>query len=946
MVLYLAYKNHGAFKLDRLHATGTATTDLNATIHQALEWFATALGRDAGDPSLWRKSAQLALAIDSSRLARFSLESILDHDTVGADSSNDALALVMGGVPNPEEHLATLRLRDIMRKICDATTLDTPRFKALSKKKLHPRFAKFVNPYPWLPLPPPEAKRKQQDVLDAISDRKQLVQISQRTWCAAGRALLFHLAPPEESETPINTSTSLHLFIPTFEGEEPSRETTPDTPTPTPVESAGEKPSPVTNDDDIAMTDASASLTDGATLAAPNSRRRSGSAARKRKSASLGAAEGDAGRSRLSKRQREKKEADAAALAAAAAAPESKQKVRQETQDEKLFATAELCFAPLGIHLGAASALKLGASPTTGAGASVLVSRDDLYLSDFKTILQDWDDDKGNVVLYGDGIASPDETAQGMAFLEMETNVPSRPVLASDEGLRRWVRHVNARACTPKEAAVEWLMALCVRDVHHRAGTHAKPMVRGILGSGGQASWVRHSWPEPLREAVTKVARECEDVLWRFFSCFAGALAERIRGGEVFNDENYAIVEWAQTCLEVYLGELSELSREPTADAGLEVRREAVKRWLRLLGDLTACRPRDDDGQLAEDQLTLRYLWASAASTAFTGAPREFRLACFSDLKRVLEDGKHPPFELPNSTLMPEISALRATREISKLKTVDFFTTIFTATSSASSDSTEVIEILEAVLEPDAVEPYDEEERIVLAEIGRFLDGSSAMFRLHLWERLKNAYERVGYRPKVLVCVLKCVEVVMGDLKERSYFESSPDHRYFVLLRALRLVEEMLPVVLSLLSGGIVNMAELDNRGLVDGMRALGSLLRLLHTYAFWEDAVMNTEAVQSDLHSYRLVVVKFREMMVRAWGCVYLLYREVVERGLGAPELGQGWAEGMRERRLCRLLKDVHDELGVRHYCKLANREWFFMIYHSGLLTGGGYRCVFEVDA
>lgn len=673
------------------------------------------------------------------------------------------------------------------------------------------------------------------------------------------------------------------------------------------------------------MTDAS-TAPDSATLAAPTGgRRRSGSAARKRKSASLGATEGDAGRSRLSKRQREKKEADAAALAAAAAAPESKAKVRQETQDEKLFATAELCFSPLGIHLGAASTLKITPPGGTGPGGA-LVCRDDLYLSDFKTILQDWDDDKGNVVLYGDGIQSPDETAQGMAFLEMETNVPSRPILVGDEGLRRWVRLVNQRACTPKEAAVELLMALCVRDVHHRPGGK-KAAVKGVLGQGGQASWVRHNWPEPLREVVTALARECEDVLWRFFKVFESELATRVAGGGKFMDEDYATVEWAQTNLELFLGDLSDLSREPSLpEAGLEVRREAVKRWLTLLGDLTACRPRDEGGQLEEDQLTLRYLWASAASTAFTGAPREFRLACFADLKGVLEEGGAGPFELPNSTLMPEVSAARATREISKLKTVDFFTTIFTATAGVSGDSMEVIEILEAVLEPEAVEPYDEEERMVLMEIGRFLEGSSAMFRLHLWERLKGAYERVGYRPKVLVCVLRCIEVVMGDLKERSYVESSADHRYFVLLRALRLVEEMLPVALGLVSGGMgnVNMVELDARGLVDGMTALGGLLRLLHTYAFWEDAVMNTEAVQSDLHSYRLVVVKFREMMVRAWGVVYLLYREAVERGLGAPE--GGWAEGDREKRLCRLLRDVHDELGVRHYCKLSNRELHYI--------------------
>lgn len=853
----------------------------------------------------------------------------------------------MGGVPNPEEHLASIRLRDILRKICDTTALDLDRFKKLAKKKLHPKFEKFVNPYPWLPLPAPEAEKKLGEVLSGISERKQVINIPSRTWSATGKAILSQLTPENAGEIPTNSSTVMQLIIPTFEGEDLSRDTTPEEPTP--PESGGKlSEAPAASDnDDIAMTDASA----GAALSV-SGRRRSGSTARKRKSASLGANEGDAGRSRLSKRQRDKKEADAAAAAAAAAAPESKQKVRQETQDEKLFNTADVCFSPLGIRLGTASSLKIKVSntDTTGDGAGAVVARDDLYLNDFKKILQDWDDDKGNVVLYGDGIQSPDETAQGMAFLDLETNVPSRPVLAGDEGLRKWVKLVNSRGCTPKEAGFEWLKALCVRDVHV-SGKRAT--IRGILGSGGQSSWVRHNWPDALREVVTAIAKECEDVLWRFFKDFLASLVLRIReeSGKAFNEEDYAIIEWAQTILEIYLGDLAEGERRRSsaeltaADTlTLEILREKVQRWSTLVGDLTHCRPRDEDGQLVEDQLTLRYLWASAAFTAFTGAGREFRLDCFEDLRRVLEEGGHAPFEIPNSNIMPEVSASRAMREISKLKTVDFFTTIFNATSDAR-DPVEVIEILEAVLEPGAVSPYDEEERVVLQEISRFLEGSSAMFRLHLWEKLKIAYEKINYRPKVLCCILRCIEVIMNDLKDRSYVESSPDHRYFVLLRALRLVEELLPVALALVSGGMgnVNMADIDRPGLVDAMKAIGSLLRLLHTYAFWEDAVMNTEAVQSDLHSYRLVVVKFREMMVRGWSVLYLLYREGVERGMGGGEAG--WAEGGREKRLCRLLRDVHDELGVRHYCKLGGREFvLFFHLHKYLLTG--CRCIFEADA
>jgi len=270
---------------------------------------------------------------------------------------------------------------------------------------------------------------------------------------------------------------------------------------------------------------------------------------------------------------------------------------------------------------------------------------------------------------------------------------------------------------------------------------------------------------------------------------------------------------------------------------------------------------------------------------------------------------------------MPEISAARAEREISKLKTVDFFSTIFAATSDMNEKAPEeVIEILEAVLDPGAILPYDEEEERVLHEIGRFLEGSSAMFRLHLWEKLKVAYEKVKYPPKVLLCTYKCIQVVMGELKSRSYFDSSQDHRQFVLLRSMRLIKGLMGSALALAMDK-ANMAELANAELKDALESILAMLRILHCYTFWENAVMKSEAKASDLHSYRLVIMKFKELLLQGWIMSYLLYAATLERGMGSDREG-GWTEAEREDKLAGLLRDLHEELGARHYCKLSSRE------------------------
>lgn len=144
-----------------------------------------------------------------------------------------------------------------------------------------------------------------------------------------------------------------------------------------------------------------------------------------------------------------------------------------------------------------------------------------------------------------------------------------------------------------------------------------------------------------------------------------------------------------------------------------------------------------------------------------------------------------------NSTVMPEISVNKAEREISKLKTMDFFTSIFRATTHMS-DPYEVIVNLEAVLDPKSVtDPdMDDLEEQHLEEMARFLDGSSSQFKLYLWERLREAYEHetVNLTPRVMACRLKCIDLIVSEFNGPSYLDHSEDHRQFILLRAIRLV--------------------------------------------------------------------------------------------------------------------------------------------------------------
>lgn len=269
---------------------------------------------------------------------------------------------------------------------------------------------------------------------------------------------------------------------------------------------------------------------------------------------------------------------------------------------------------------------------------------------------------------------------------------------------------------------------------------------------------------------------------------------------------------------------------------------------------------------------------------------------------------------------MPEVSARKAEREISKLKTMDFFGNIFEA-SNEMSDPERVVLSLEAVLDPreTSMADWDDEVRSRLEEMSEYLNKSSTQFKVYLWEKLREAYETIGNddQKRILECRLKCIDIVTSDLATEDYLNGGTEHRHFILLRGLRKLDDLVSATLDLCLHDQWNvLLDLDMSAIRATMSNLGILLRILHTYAFYEDGVLNKEYKGSDLHSYRLATAKFREMLVRTWSSMYLFYREAAQRQRN--ESGDHV-----EPRLLQLLADIHDELGARYYCKLSDRKF-----------------------
>ncbi|KAF3913472.1 hypothetical protein AA313_de0205745 [Arthrobotrys entomopaga] len=866
-ILYLAYRGYAEFKLDMMRANISDYSDeqANKVVAQALEWFGEALARDAEDESLWRKAAKLAKRLNSSRLSRFALEAVVSR---GFESLlNQATTM------NPEELYASFLLRDTLKETADDIGMRSKAIEKVGNKSLNPKYQVFLDVYPWLK---PSSRIKLRTNLDGQYD---VIMVRKKSWTAVGIALLDRLLMNIQDDD----IASDRAVVIQLEGEPLELEV----PAPTPVAESRIKLSP---DGDIPMAD-------DQDLERPTAaRRRSTSTNAKRKGSAVPV--DVEGSTRASKRVRNRE--SHAAAAAAAATPEITPREAVAIED-KLFKTANELFAEIGVSLGPSSVLKPDGKKDDDDDSGCSIS--DTYIRDFKSILLEWDDEKGNVALYGEGIKKPDEeilSLQSFTQAAPSTAQSGKPGMPADDGLRRWIQKSNSKRLQIPE--------LCIA------------FARVLLSSGtneGIAKYAAYSWSEALKDVIRTIADHCNENLVRHFQKLRDDLNEGILPEGSIDRE----VEVAQSLFELSLDNLSSSERDRnstelfTSDAS-PLKLKAV-RWGTLVGDLMRFRARDEEQNINLDALTLRYLWANAVLVPFTNPSRDFLLECYDDLKETLARLECPVIELPNSASMPEISVARADREISKAKTMDFFANIFSS-AVQSTDPFEVIEDLEIILEP-RIEEYDIDEDGIknIHEMTKVLETSSVQVKVSLWQKLRDAYHHLGDSVNVLRCRITCMKIIINELTNPTYAEKSIENRTFILLRAIFWLNETLPGMADEIISDPQKLVSLTPELQTIALNCIPQILRLLHIYVFFEDAVMTGEITKSTLHSYRLLTTTMNKLLIHCWAMMYLIYRAKVKGPQEEDEVPV-WQE-----KCIKLISAIHTEIGIRNLCKLHHRAF-----------------------
>lgn len=1009
-ILYLAYKNHGHFRLDRLKAqlariehgllSGDfclSEADKNNAASAGLLHLAEALDRDGSDLELWRKVSRVSEFLGSERVARYCLEAVLDTDGSGVATRTESLGL--------EGHFAAAQLKPLLLSIDDHISEHQFRLLPGQQNSLVRSLHRHIDPYPFLP------KRSRLSLLTSAqnSTKTKEIAVPIRSWTSVGRMVLNRIQQEAQGIVQTEPAANYYLKFPVKEiheavalsNQKPRQLDLSSEPkvisgvanqtisprhashgqsalgeahasllsSPTEVfadsiehiETSPTTVMPQVNDSSLihglgiqgANTQAKfgEDEVEGNSIASLPNRKRSSDTAELQESI-------DIGRSR-SKRIKAKGSLTDPIASKETAAEESSQWYEKQLQiyaqvDGLAFQATQSLLSKLACDpLCSAADLRRVVIDKVAAEEIQSVSPpqrpDDTVLHDLKDLLDGWDIGKSKLFLQGDGSEETSTTttrAQNPGFStflehsagDMQTAC-QLPMLPDDIELEAFSRFTNGQDRHSIESlAFQWLCTILVRIHLTDSGTAERRF------------YEQYVWPDELKEIVVQMLVNQDEFIFSEMTRVKDEMDAA--NNSKASDEPW--VAFVQIIFELHLDVYGRITN-PSSEVELTIRtmqRDRLCRWASLSGEfLSSFRlidgPANDRSEYGT-QLSIRFLWASVVCNHLTDpTSNDFTIVCYRDMIRLLKLEMHRDvtdrffIELPNNAVMPEISVDCAEKEISRLTTMEFFTSIF---DSSNEDPFAVIHNLEPLLElsiypnrsiiDDKIEgdekaspAYSNQNSRPVQTAGdprlrqtlQFLDQASLTFRLFLWQRLRDAYSVINYPPQIFACNLRSLALIVRYLVSPAYFEQPTEKRYDALLRWLHKIDDYMNQLLALALTDTTSFEYIDNDHLRSSIEVVALLQKIIHCFAMWEDSIRvgqlqppaqgSNAGVKAQVKS----ADKFREMMVKSWTLQYLLGREAMAQ---FPNLFETPSED-----LINYLKLAHQALGLRCYCSLANK-------------------------
>ncbi|KAL4931168.1 putative transcriptional corepressor of histone genes (Hir3) [Aspergillus undulatus] len=987
--IYLSYKNHGQYILDVLRAlllqtseSPEASPDLLSKVAErtgtALSQFAEALERDDSDLNLWRQSARLSSALQSYRLARFCLESVLANDDNRLEVRAQQLGL--------EETFAEEGLRETLQSVHDRLSVSLIPIK--KPKKALVKFLKQQNdPYPYLPSLPGNLQDLESSRHPlALGSSRHEVEVNALSWATAGEAILRCLNTENET-SPLGPGVSIAISLPAdspeLKASSPTAQRRPskshgdddhnqdvqmvDDAQSTGVQSVNgaQRELAVDHGDDQSSVDQRAEKQLMESLEGqssqhqqPNDQQDDAKAeevdakfpdnpGRKRSSGSA-ITEDQAERLRVkSRRTRLRDSLAEASMQAEEVVFDQKQYYEDLLDpyvqtDEGIFGTVGPLLSKLGVEdLGTLEELRKqiaayneeSASPDTPTKTTE--SSDHVLPRDLREVMVHWDEGKSRLMQQSDNLTGFQDI-QGMGrsglsvFLEHSKKTTHKlktkqPFTGQDE-LIDFIKAVNDGSFHLRDVALEWLSRL-LRPDYQKIGNSIKDW------SVVESLYVTYQWPTALKDVVLQFLSLDDEYIYGRLEEKVKTLESRILRSQreasfQYLAADFADLDMVQAIFELHLDQYAPMN-SPNNETDQQTRtlqQERLTRWCMLAR--TALTHFIDHGpsEINRERITVRHIWASTfQSNMAADAQREHALLCLEDLKRFFGSLRDPVLSLPNNSIMSELSCEAIDQEISKLNSMDFFMRIF---NPDSDDPVGIIEIIEPIVEPSSTqieEGSDDQQSLQRHEMGSFLDRGDATLRLFLWRRLQEAYRKIEYPPKVVSCYLRSIETIVKELQSTGYLEEPSEDRQARLLRWLKSLDGILnKTVTTVLQESDSAYECFDMEHVKSSMSAVASLTRLFYSFILYEDCVRVGQVSGTDLRgslakSLESLKDKLREMFVRCWILLYTLLKEAIVQN---QEI---FDEPLEDR--IYYLRSVHNALGIRKFCKRSHKQFLKLV-------------------
>ena len=888
--LYMSYKNHGQFYLDKLKDLSRSDPDWSRKVKvkyhgtddggKVLDNWTAALDQDPSDPELWRKAARFAGAINSGRIKRYCLEAAVELDDDPAIAEIDP--------PSLAEGMAGQQLKNHLGVLDDKIALSHPAMAPWVKREMPELLKRHLDPIPFLPDPTsaltPPSTPEESYPADAPTDKEKSEDPKMNTWADLGIELMKCIQDNEGA---------LRACRLVLEGAERAAAKTPEGDT---IE--------------VRMKDKGAEAQQGLANKEENTGDAKGTpkdadadtksvASRKRTQSAAGLEGGDDenGAEKRSKRLRRRTEATLNEEITDPSALISTQLQPYQEVDRHLFLLTKTILENLGVE-----------------DRPLLDCVQDLLDN---SLAEERSSKMGHQVAQDlhNAIADFDEKAAKLLLTRIEKPTP---------GLSSFLEHSSA--ATNEQPKVppfdETAGLLHFSETMDRCGGR-------ITSDDVVFQWVKvmsdsyatSKWSDTMKVTVVQMLNRGDTVL-------SGRITAALSAPDVSKDELQALKNIIPMLLELHV-DIYERITNPSSVVDYATRAETKYRLGRWL-DAASAYLRLMDLEHT-DELSVRFLWASVRASSLADNPvREHILLLWTSMREFLTAEKVEPINLPNNVVMPTISPEAAEREISKLTTMDFFLGLF---KEDMKDAVEVIETLEPVLNPASVCVTEKEEELDdevketmktstrpisenanqgMKDLWKFLDTSSTELRLFLWTRLGQAYGDINYPTKRFSCYLKSIEMVMSDFEGDAYIGMPSDSRKHHFMRMLNSLDELVIHSLSMALNERTAFDIIDEEHLKASTAALAKLCCFLHVASLCEDEHrFGITKPASTNSTYSSLLNKLREMQARGWSLLFTL----VKAGLSFIETIAP------ENDLSGYLAAIHRAIGLRKFCKSSNK-------------------------